>query len=326
MKEKYLITGFSGFASYHFINYLNKVCESGTEILGLDCNVPSDFEKWNFSNLDISYRTVDLLNQSAVENAVKEFKPTHILHLAALSSVGKSWGDPAGCFFNNTGIFLNLIEAVRKNDIKCKILCVGSSEEYGPVTKKEIPIKESLKLNPSSPYAVTKFAQESMCECYVNGYGMDIVMTRSFNHIGPRQRDTFVVPSFTKQIAQASLEEKKELEMTTGNISVIRDFLDVRDVVRAYYLLLQNGKSGQIYNISSGKGYSLEEIIRILSETAGIKISTRTDPKLIRANDQSIIIGSNKKIFQDIGWKPEYTIEQSLKDVFEYWKMILSKV
>lgn len=323
--EKYLITGFSGFVGYHFINHLNEVAKERIEILGLDIVEPNDFALWDFRNLDINFQAINMLDNETLYKVISEFKPTHILHLAALSSVGLSWQDPAGCFTNNTTIFLNIVEVIRKEGIQCKLLCIGSSEEYGYVLSENIPIKENLRINPSSPYAVTKVAQEGMSKCYVDKFGMNITLTRSFNHIGPRQRDTFVVASFCKQVAQAHLNGQKELTMITGNLDVIRDFLDVRDVVAAYYLILNKGKSGELYNVCSGKGYPLKELIYILSEVSGIKITTSVNPDFIRPNDMPIIVGDNSKLKEDTGWSQKYEIKESLTDIYEYWNKQLNK-
>ena len=323
--KRYLVTGFSGFVGYHFINYLNSVVTEKTSVLGLDIAEPFDYEEWCFENLEIKFTKVNILEQEEIANIIEGYKPNYILHLAALSSVGKSWEEPAECFVNNTGIFINLVETLRKQKLDSKLLCIGSSEEYGFVDSKNIPISEELEINPSSPYAVTKVAQEGLSKCYATKYGININLTRSFNHIGPRQKDVFVIASFCKQVAQAYLDEQKELNMITGNLNVIRDFLDVRDVVAAYYYILQSGKSGELYNVSSGKGYQLKEIISILEEISGIKISTITNQKLIRPNDMPIIIGKNDKLKNDTGWKPEYSIKQSLTDIFNYWVEQLKK-
>lgn len=318
--KKILITGYAGFVGYHFINCLNNNTEEKISILGIDINEPYDFSQWKFENLEIKHKSINLLDKKEVFEILSNFQPTHILHLAALSSVGMSWKDPSGCFSNNTGIFLNLCEAVREANLNCRILCVGSSEEYGYVEEKQLPLSENLMIQPANPYAVTKLAQESMARVYSEGLGMDIICTRSFNHIGPRQRDVFVVANFTKQVAQAAIEAKKELDMTTGNLNVIRDFLDVRDVVNAYRLLLEKGKKGEVYNICSGNGTSLTSIIKTLSEISGINITTHTDQSLIRPNDIAKIIGSNQKLVSDTSWNINYNLKQTLTDNFTYWK------
>ncbi len=323
--RKVLITGYAGFVGYHFISYINTHTKEKTQILGVDVNIPFDSALWNFSNVEIIHKNINLLNQEEVFSTISEFKPTHILHLASLSSVGLSWQNPAEYFSNNTGIFLNLVEAVRISNISCKILNIGSSEEYGFVDEKNLPFVEDMSINPANPYAVTKMAQESLSNVYNLGFGMDIVSTRSFNHIGPRQRDTFVVASFAKQVAQASIEGKQSLILTTGNLNIVRDFLDVRDVVSAYNKLLEDGKRGEIYNVCSGEGIPLTAIINELSNISGINITTHTDPKLVRPNDMQKILGSNSKLKKDTNWQRKYTLHETLIDTYNYWKDQLSK-
>ena len=323
--KKYLITGYAGFVGYHFIAYLNSIAKEKNEILGVDINTPNDFSSWKFDNLKITHRSINLMDLEEVQSTIDDFKPTHIVHLAAFSSVGKSWQQPSEYFSNNTGIFLNLLESVRDSGVQCKILNIGSSEEYGFIEENQLPLVEDMRINPANPYAVTKMVQESMANVYSKGFGMNIISTRSFNHIGPRQRDTFVIASFSKQVAQAFIDGKKELDMTTGNLKIIRDFLDVRDVVSAYNLLLENGKSGDIYNVCSGEGISLTEVINELSNVSGIKITAHTDLNLVRPNDVSKIIGSNHKLKNDTNWQRKYTLRQTLTDTFNYWKDYLSK-
>ena len=323
--KKYLITGFAGFVGFHFIKHLSSVATEKIAVLGVDINYPFDFSISEFPKLELSYKSINLLNYDDVRSVIVDFKPTHILHLASLSSVGKSWQEPSNYFSNNTGIFLNIIEAVRETGIMCKILNIGSSEEYGLVNDSQLPLKEEMSIIPANPYAVSKMAQENLASVYRQGFGINIVSTRSFNHFGPRQRETFVVASFTKQIAQASNEGKKQLDMTTGNLNVIRDFLDVRDVVNAYYLLLENDNSKQIYNVCSGEGVSLIQMINELSKISGIEIITHTDPGLVRPNDIPKIIGCNERLKNDVNWSRKIDLQQTLRDTFNYWKIQLSK-
>jgi GDP-4-dehydro-6-deoxy-D-mannose reductase len=317
---KYIITGFSGFVSRHFLNLLEKNNENAI-VLGLDINEP-DFDYSQYENIKCKFKAIDLLQQTDVENIIYQFQPEYILHLASYSSVAFSWNNPSASFANNTNIFLNLIEQVRKMKIKCRILSVGSSEEYGNVTPDKLPLHEDLELLPISPYAVARVSQEMLSKVYVQGYGMDIVMTRSFNHIGPWQKEIFVIPSFAKKLCEMKMHGSPHL-MRTGDLSIVRDFVDVRDVVRAYYMLLKNGKSGEIYNICSGVGTSLKEIINTMSAILDIEVTCETDPTLVRPNDNRIIIGSNKKLVTDVAWTQQITIENSLKDIIDYWNEIV---
>ena len=315
---KLLITGFTGFVSTHFLDLLN-AAEKGAEVLGIDKNFP-EFDFSYYPNLKISFRDIDLLNKNDVEEAIVSFHPTHILHLASVSSVALSWQTPLDSFVNNTNIFLNLVEQVRVNHLNCRILSVGSSEEYGEVAEEDLPLTEENSLHPLSPYAVARVAQEMLSKIYADGFNLDIIITRSFNHIGPGQKDNFVISSFARQIVQLSIEKALVNTITTGNLTITRDFLDVRDVVKAYYVLLKNGKKGEVYNICSGKGIVLKDIVLKMADIMKIKISIETDLKLIRPNENKRIIGSYKKINTELGWQPEISIEKSLADIIDYWK------
>jgi len=322
--RKYLITGASGFVAYHFLDYLNTIQEN-CEVLGIDVVLPENMSLYNFSHLQLRFDKTNLLDYSTLETVIVSFSPTHIVHLASFSSVAKSWNDPINSFINNTNIFLNLVEIIRKNNIQCRLLSVGSSEEYGNVPSDCIPIKESVQLNPVSPYAVARVSQEMLAQCYVSSYKLDIILTRSFNHIGPGQRDVFVIPSFIKQI----LENMKtgpsgNIKLFTGDVLLIRDFLDVRDVVKAYYLLLEKGIAGELYNICSGIGRSIKEIIDMLSNLLDVQVDVEVDKEKIRLGDNKIIIGDNFKIHNLTGWQPQISIMDSLRDLVVYWKQILN--
>jgi GDP-4-dehydro-6-deoxy-D-mannose reductase len=317
MTSKYLITGFSGFVSRHFLEYLeNNKIES--EVLGVDISAPDfDFDKFKF--VKCTFKSIDLLNQSQVNSVFREYKPNYILHLASYSSVAFSWKNPHISFTNNTNIFLNILEEVRLLNLDCRILSVGSSEEYGNVKADTLPLDEDHSLNPISPYAVARVSQEMLSKIYADGFGLKIIMTRSFNHIGTGQKDTFVIPSFAKQLTGIK-QKNLPPELHAGDISVIRDFVDVRDVVNAYYKLFEHGKIGSVYNICSGIGISLQDIILKMSDILGIRVKTYVDEKMIRPNDNRIIIGSNKKIKADTGWKNEITIDQSLKEILDFYQ------
>ncbi len=312
--KKILITGVSGFVAGHFIEYLydNKI---ECEILGLDRSTPIlDFGKYG-DRIDIHFSVVDLMDREALKTIIQDFKPDYVLHLAAFSSVAYSWKHPSESFTNNSNIFLNLIDSVREVDPSCRVLSVGSSEEYGNVSRTDLPLKESQRINPVSPYAVARVSQELMSKVYVKAYGMNVIMTRSFNHIGPRQDDRFVVPSFIKRIIEIKKSGRVEGEIETGDTTIIRDFVDVRDVVRAYYLLLTEGTPGEIYNICSGKALKLSEIIDYIADEVGVKVTTRVNPEFVRPDDNKEIVGSAYKIESELGWKPERDIKDTLHDM-----------
>ena len=313
-----LITGFAGFVSTHFLNLINEL-EPGSEILGIDKTIP-DIDYSLYSNLKIQYIDIDLLDRPTINDVLTSFRPEYILHLASISSVAQSWHTPLDSFVNNTNIFLNLVEHIRVNNISCRILSIGSSEEFGEVTESELPLTEEHPLKPLSPYAVARVSQEMLSKIYADGFNEDIVMTRSFNHIGPGQKDVFVISSFAKKLVLLKNSKSSDNTIVTGNLSIVRDFVDVRDVVRAYYLLLRNGRKGEIYNICSGKGSVLKDIILKMSELLGLQIKIDVDPNLIRPNENKKVIGSYRKINEELGWKPEITLEKSLSDIIEYWQ------
>jgi len=321
MTEKYLITGFSGFVSRHFCEYLerNKI---NAFIKGIDVQ-DHDLNFDDYKYLSFDFEKIDLLSVNDIERVLSEFRPNFILHLASYSSVAFSWKAPITSFNNNTNIFLNILEAIRKLNLDTRILSVGSSEEYGNIREENLPLREDTPLNPTSPYAVARVSQELLSNIYLRGYGLDIVLTRSFNHIGPMQKDIFVIASFAKQLMMIKKSNYSYGNLITGDVSIIRDFNDVRDVVSAYYLLLHSGKKGEIYNVCSGKGISLREVISIMADILNIKISITVDETLIRPDENKIIIGCNEKIKQSLGWNPEYTLKESLCDTLNYWDSIL---
>ena len=313
--KRMLITGFSGFVSRHFLNYLVENNLS-YEVLGVDVN-PTKFSMEDYApTLAMSFEQVNLLDKEAVEDMIATFRPDYILHLASFSSVAYSWQHPADCFMNNTSIFLNVTEALRKHDLcDCRLLSVGSSEEYGDVKKEELPLQEDMPLVPVNPYAVARVSQEMMAKVLADSFGMQIMLTRSFNHMGPFQDERFVIPSFVRRILDIAESGAKSGEIETGDTSIVRDFVDVRDVVRAYYRLLLDGKAGEVYNICGEKGVSLAEVVDQIADIVGVSVTTRVNPDFVRPGDNQVVIGSAEKIRQDIGWTAEIPLRQTLMDM-----------
>lgn len=314
-----LITGINGFVAEHFLSLLSDLKIYDFEILGLGRSSHSAILP-HFSSLNIRYQCIDLLNKDAVGEIIKTFKPDYLLHLASISSVGHSWKHPQDSFVNNTNIFLNLVEQIRIQSIPCRVLSIGSSEEYGNVTHEMVPLTENVVLKPNSPYAVARVSQELISKNYEQGFGLDIIMTRSFNHIGPGQKDIFAIPSLAKQLVNIKFEKNASKTITTGDLSIIRDFIDVRDVVNAYYQLLMNGKKGEIYNICSGVGISLKEIYMKMCNKLEIEVSLETDPQLIRPNDNKIIVGNADKIKRELNWHPLIDLDTSISDILTFWR------
>lgn len=306
--SRYFITGIGGFVGRYFTEYL-RANESEAEISGADimpeCSLPVKYTQLN-------------LNDAERTNAVMaEIRPDYVVHLASISSVGQSWQNPRECFENNTGIMLNILEAVRNSRAKTRVLAIGSSEEYGDYAAAEMPLKEEYRLKPQNPYAVAKTGQEELCRLYAKSLNADVVMTRSFNHIGPRQSERFVVPSFMRQLVNIS--RGAENKMLVGNIEVARDFTDVRDVVDAYYKILHGGKSGEVYNVCSGKAVTLREVIRTAAAILEIEPEIVTDAARLRPNDTPLVLGDNTKL-RALGWKPEFALRQTITDILNSMK------
>ena len=320
--DKFLITGCSGFVGRHFLDYLedNRI---KCEILGIDLDPMVPHRKFRY--VDMRSECVDLLDQNDIERIIFDFQPRYILHLASFSSVAFSWKNPTISFKNNVNIFLNLLEVIRKYGLNTRILSIGSSEEYGNVAPEETPLTEMSPLRPLSPYAVARVAQEMLSKLYADSFGIDIVITRSFNHIGPGQRDVFVVASFIRRILEAKLSGEDKMTMKTGDLQIVRDFLDVRDVVKAYYLLLKKGRKGEVYNICSGIPTQLSEIIDMTAEIVDPKVDTVVAPELVRPNDNPYILGDNSKLKRDTGWEKSFALETSIRDIIDYWKNVLTE-
>ena len=315
--ETYLITGISGFVAGHYLEYLSSR-KPQAKIIGVDISCPKlNFLPYSFRK-KITFYQKSLLSKRWVFRLLKKHKPNYIINLASHSSVAYSWQNPAECFINNTNLFLNIVEAARRTGINAKILSVGSSEVYGNIRKKDMPVKEEMPLNPNSPYAVARVAEERLSVVYATGYKVPIICTRSFNHIGPRQKDTFAISSFAKQVAMA--KKGKQDKIRCGNLDIVRDFTDVRDIVRAYELLLKKGKSGEVYNICAGKGHKLSKVLKMLQKKANVCVPIKVDKNLLRVIDSPVMIGSSKKLRKDTGFQKKYSLSDSLADMLKYWQ------
>jgi len=265
---------------------------------------------------------MSLLDRNKLLSLCKEIRPERVIHLASYSSVAYSWEHPVECFLNNTNIFLNLVETLRELAIACRILSVGSSEGYGQVSSGEIPLYENKCPNPINPYAVARVSQENISKVYSLGYGLPIICTRSFNHIGPDQPDAYVVSSFVRQAVEVSLGRRKVI--SCGKLEIVRDFIDVRDVVRAYHIILEKGNAGEVYNVCSGRGTLLEELLLMICRLTGINPAWIEEKSLIRPTENPIIVGDLSKLTK-LGFVPLFILEDSLKDLLSRWQKELIK-
>jgi len=322
--KKILITGISGFVGGHFVHYLT-TNHNVFEIHGISRSKPA----WDFVNTPAGllnghyFHQADLNDIPKIKSLIVEIQPDYILHLAAQSSVAESWKSPVFSFMNNTNIFLNIIDTVRLNDNAARVLSIGSSEQYGIVSENDLPISEDRPQCPENPYAVARVAQEQLARIYAKGYNLDICCTRSFNHCGPGQTDRFVVSAIVKQFVKIA-HGLQDPVIHIGNGAIVRDFVDVHDVVEAYNLLLTKGKKGEVYNICSGQGRAIRDIVTMLSNMFDIHVQVHQEQSQIRPIDNPRIVGSFQKIQRDLGWRPTIPFEQSLKSIYKYWDQKLT--
>ncbi|MEO0100991.1 MAG: GDP-mannose 4,6-dehydratase [candidate division WOR-3 bacterium] len=313
---KFLITGITGFVGSHLAEYLLSLGKD--EVFGI-YRWRSRMENISHLSDKISLLECDLKDPVAVREVIRKIKPDGIFHLAAQSYVPMSWIAPQETLTTNIISQLNIFEAVRAENLDCRIQIAGSSEEYGMVYPNEVPIKETNPLRPLSPYGVSKVAQDLLGYQYFMSYGIKVVRTRAFNHEGPRRGEVFVTSNFCKQIAEIE-KGKREPVVYVGNLEAVRDFTDVRDTVRAYYLVLLKGKPGEVYNICSGKGYKIKEILDIILSLSKVKVEVKVDPERLRPSDVMLLLGDATKIQTELGWKPEIPIEKTLNDLLDYWR------
>lgn len=262
---------------------------------------------------------LDILNPESICDLLTDIRPDAILHLAAQSSVALSWKNPALTIDINIKGSIQVLDSIRTLNYKPRILLIGSGEEYGRILPEESPIKENNLLRPGNIYAATKACQNMLGKIYADAYQMDILSVRAFNHIGPNQAPLFVVADFCRQVAQIEAGLLPPV-LHVGNLSAARDFSDVRDVVRAYALLIQHGVSGETYNVGSGHAITIEHILQKILEQSAVPIQVQVDPNRLRPIDVPIIEADITKLRQCTGWEPEIPIEQTITDVLNYWR------
>jgi len=310
-----LITGLSGFAGKHLIEFL---ASGGThEFLGIDlaCSAGS----LEIGDCKLTEEKADLLDRNKIEKIISEFKPEQIYHLAAQSSVSRSWKDPINTFSTNVFGGINILESAKSSVPDARILVICTAEEYGEIEDGRA-IKETDKIHPENPYAISKSAMDFTSMVYHRAYGLNIMVSRSFNHIGPGQSEGFVCSDFARQIALIEAG-KQEPEVMVGNLDSGRDFLDVRDVARAYWHIMNKGRAGQVYNVCSGKPVKISRLLEILlslSRVSGIKV--KKDMDKFRPIDIQTVFGDNTRLVSGTGWKAEYSLKRSLKDTLDYWR------
>lgn len=313
-----LVTGATGFVGSHFCDYLLK--EGFGEVHATKrYRSPLAGLTNALKNSHFTLHECELRDFSSVYKLINEIKPDYIFHFAAQGSVGVSWNYPITTIKDDVEMQVNIFEAVKLLGLTPKIWIPGSAEEHGAITPSDLPIKETLPLRPISPYGVGKATQELLVYQYNASYKMPIYISRSFNQEGPRRPDAFVISTFAKQIASI---EKYNLDpvMKVGNLEAKRDFIDVRDSVKAYWLIVTKGNPIEPYNVSSGTTHSIQEVLDILLSFSSKKIKVEQDPGRMRPSDIPELLGDNTKITSELGWRPEIPFEQTLRDTLEYWR------
>ena len=309
---KALIVGAAGFVGPYLVEEIKKE---------LFCEVITTTSR-KINRLGIGEdKTIQLniLNIDQISKVLESEKPDYIFHLAAQSSVALSWKDPKSTVDVNIIGAINLINAIQQSGYSPKVLITGSSEEYGRVRESDIPLKESTILSPGNVYAVTKACQNMMATIYSRAYGLQLVMTRSFNHIGPGQSPQFVVADFCSQAVEIE-KGIREPVIRVGNLSAKRDFTDVRDVVKAYCRLIQYGRPGETYNIGSGHAVAVKDILDIILAQTKADVKVEVDPAKLRPVDVPVIEADISKIYKDTGWKPAISLSQTITDTMQYWR------
>jgi GDP-4-dehydro-6-deoxy-D-mannose reductase len=290
-----LVTGAGGFAGSYLVERLTA---SGTNVVG-----------W-------TRQDVDLLDRPAVRDRIRELRPSAIYHCAGAPHVGQSWGDTARPLRNNVLATHCLLDAVRRAGIQCRVLVTGSAAVYRAASE---PIGEDAPLAPASPYALSKLAQEQLAVRAVDEDGIEILVTRSFNHTGPRQAPSYAAPTLARQIALIEAGHAEPV-IRVGNLDARRDLTDVRDTVRAYELLMASGRVGVPYNVCSGVAYAIREILEGLRARVRVPLQIEIEPARLRPHDVPVLVGDHTRLRADTGWVPEISFERMLDDLLDYWR------
>ncbi len=310
---KVMVTGAGGFVAGHLVEFLHAE-HPAAELFGVvrpHGSAPR--------TAGITVFEAELNDPASIEPVLDAVAPDRIVHLAGQSSVHQSWIDPGGTLRTNILGFVHLLDAVRRRGLRPDVLVVGSAEEYGMVTPAELPLREDLPLRPSSPYAVSKVAQGLLALAYGPAGGMRVLRTRTFHHTGPGRGETFAESSFARQIAEIEAGKRAPV-IHVGNLEAVRDYTDVRDVVRAYWALLDGGTAGEVYNVCSGQGRRIHELLDLLLADSGAKVEVRVDKDRLRPSDVPALVGDPRRLREATGWEPRVPLEESLRDLLHDWR------
>jgi len=302
-----LVTGATGFAGGHLLEHL----ATSHDVVGWARHDPpaalAGFASW---------QTIDLLDRDAVRAGISALKPRAVYHFAGVTRVDTSWSSPADALAGNVLATHYLLDALRRAYLRCRVLVTGSAAVYAP---SDAPLREDAPTAVDSPYAISKLAQEELALRAMEEDGLEIIVTRSFNHTGPRQESAFVTPSIARQVA---LIERGAVEpvLRLGNLDAQRDLTDVRDVVRAYVSLMDSGTPGEVYNVASGVGRPIRAVVDALVRRAAVQVRIEVDPERLRPLDKSVLVGDATRLRAATGWQPQVSFDQMLDDLLDYWR------
>lgn len=304
---KALITGSEGFVGRYLRSELK---ENGYDTAGVSRRGPDTPECFR----------ADIMDPQKIREILAGYLPDVIFHLAGQADVGLSWRDPEGTLTANVIGTLRLLDAVRDVNRKTRVIIIGSSDEYGKLGNAGQLVSETTEINPMTPYAISKAAQEKLAMAYVQAYGMDLCMTRSFNHCGAGQKKGFIVSDFASGIAE--IERGKREKLLVGNLDSARDYTHVKDIARAYRLIAEKGASGAVYNVGSGTSHSGRELLEHLVSMSKVPICVEQDPDRLRPSDTPVVCCDNSRLVHTTGWHPTVSFDDMLLDVLNYWRSI----
>jgi GDP-4-dehydro-6-deoxy-D-mannose reductase len=312
MSETILVTGGSGFVGQHLIEHLLEIDTApaqihatvyGSSTDALDTSIPTE-----------NIHQLDLTDAAATRELLRSIQPSQIYHLASIATVGNSFEQAQRILHNNTDLQLSLLEAITMLPEKPRLLAISSAAVYAP---SDTPLDESAPLGPSNPYAVSKTTQDHLAQSYQKAHDLDIIIARPFNHTGPGQGPHFAIPAFAQQIARIEAGQQETLRV--GNLEAVRDISDVRDVVRAYSLLMREAAADDIYNVGAGHEYTMQQYLDMLLEHADSDIPIEQDPARMRPSDTPYS-SADSATLRRLGWEPRIPIQQTLLDTLEYWR------
>lgn len=309
-----LVTGLNGFAGSHLADWL--LAQGNIEIFG---GVFGNCENLVHLEGRATFVEGDLRDLRFAESLLAQAKPDRIYHLAGQAFPPVSWQDPWSTMEINLRSEVNVLHAAEQAQLNVRILVIGSFEEYGRVDANDLPMSENAPLRPDSPYGVSKIGQDFLGLQYYLSHHLHVVRVRPSNHIGPRQNEQFVTSNFAKQIAEIEAGAREPV-LYVGNLTAQRDFTDVRDMVRAYYLALERGAPGEVYNIGSGRAWSIQQVLDLMLQQSRVAIRVERDPARLRRADTPVMYCDATKFRAQTGWEPTIPLEQSLRDILDYWR------